>query len=446
MKSKQPKIISLLVLFAGFLLFFTGFFFDPFKVTIGEKRLDNQAESLVIGRLVKSRSDGMFSAGGLCGRCKNDSAATHIIDYQYTAFHNGHACEKYIPYLSQIGFHGVIYSLIEKASPFSPSADLTLLHVFKSGMLAGVMSLIVYWFFLEFGLLSSLLVMAGIALTPWFTYLGRDLWFCIWTNYLPFLLGLYLLKNRSEKSRPSGWLILLAVNLAILANFVINGYEWVSATLVMAAMPFFYYGIKDRWPLKNLVRHIAWLVAGSVASLLLTFTVLVYQISLVKGSFSDGIRWIIFSFQKRAHGSAEGLPEVYEKQVSQPLYEVFLKYFSAPAFKFPGFITRHTPWYLDGVLFIELILLFFLASWLIFFRPGRLSLAPARHNVLKALSITTWVSILAPFSWYIIFKGHAWSHDHIDFITWFMPFCLFGLALTGATLQVIFYRKEKKPA
>jgi len=441
MRSNTPKIKSLLFLAFTFLLFFTGFFFNPFDVLINNKRIDNQAESIVVGRLVKSRSDGMFSSAGLCGRCKNDLRDSSLFDYQYTALKEKHSCKKFFPYYSQIGFHGVIYSLILKVSPFPSSHDITILRVFKVAMLAGVLSLIVLWFYLEFGLLAALFVAAGVVLTPWITYLGRDLWFCIWTNFLPFLTALFLLKRQSERENLADWKILLIVNLMILLNFVINGYEWVSTTLVMASIPFFYYWRKDLWRPKKLIRHLFWLITGSVASLLLTFSMLAYQISLISGKFSDGIEWIIFSFQKRAHGSAEGLPEVYEDQVSHPLYEVFLQYFSAPAFKFPDFITKHTPRYFDGILFIELIVAFMVATWFVFYRYKWLRLSSLQLHNLKALAVTTWISILAPFSWYVIFKGHAWSHHHIDYITWFMPFCLFGLAIIGAVLSQLFSGK-----
>ena len=38
------------------------------------------------------------------------------------------------------------------------------------------------------------------------------------------------------------------------------------------------------------------------------------------------------------------------------------------------------------------------------------------------LVLATWFSILAPFSWYIIFKAHSFIHMHMNFIVWQMPF------------------------
>jgi hypothetical protein len=48
--------------------------------------------------------------------------------------------------------------------------------------------------------------------------------------------------------------------------------------------------------------------------------------------------------------------------------------------------------------------------------------------------LSTWVSILAPLSWFIIFKAHSYIHTHMNYIVWQMPFVLFGSALCGVVL------------
>lgn len=434
MAMRKSKITALSVFIISFLAFFFGFLFNPCHVLVKDKSLANQAESLVIGRLVKSRSDGVFSGGGLCGRCNETTLTGNVFDYQYIAYKENLPCNSFYPYLSQIGFHAVVYSVIDKISPFSPGINLWILRAFKVALLSLIMSLIVYWFFTEFGLIAAIFVFLGVLLTPWFTYLGRDLWFCIWTNFLPFVVSLFVLKREHELQRPSEIRILLYTSIAILVNFIFNGYEWVTTTLIMATIPFFFYWRKDDWPLKKLARRIAWIVAGSLASIFATFAILVFQISQVKGNFSDGIDWLIFSFQKRAYGGTD-LPDVYSKQVDHPLWQVILKYFTGTALKFPAFMTDHLPWFLDKVFFGEMVFLFLVLTVLFYYPRNLLRLSTEKLKQLRNLSMVTWISILAPFSWYVIFKGHAWSHDHINYITWFMPFCLFGLAMTGATIS-----------
>ena len=56
-----------------------------------------------------------------------------------------------------------------------------------------------------------------------------------------------------------------------------------------------------------------------------------------------------------------------------------------------------------------------------------------RQNI--ALIWTTWFSILAPLSWYVIFKAHSYIHTHMSFLLWQMPFMFFGFAVFGAAVM-----------
>jgi hypothetical protein len=433
----KSKIIAISVFIISFTAFLFSFLFNPFHVLVKNKTLANQAESMVIGRLVKSRADGIFSAGGLCGRCTVEALKdSNSWNYQYRAYKENLPCKSYYSYLSQIGFHAVVYSLIDKISTFSPDTNLWILRAFKTGTLALVMSLIVLWFFLESGLLSAVFVFLGVLLTPWFTYLGSDLWFCVWTNFLPFMVLLFLLKREHNRQKHSEFRILLYTSIAIMINFIFNGYEWVSTTLIMATIPFFYYWRKDKWPISKLVRRVLWLAAGSIVSLLATFSILVLQIAQVKGKFSDGIDWIIYSFMKRSYGGPN-IPESYAKQIDHSLGQVFDRYFFGTAIKFPSITNGSLPPYLQQIYFGELLVLFLIISVLVAIPWIQKKIIGEKKEVLVPLVITTWISILAPLSWMIIFKGHAYSHAHINYIIWFMPFCLFGLSMLGATISTL---------
>lgn len=430
-----------MVFLLSFLAFFAGFRYNAWKVLEHNRLPDNQGESMAVGRLVKSRTDGVFSAAGLCGRCNDGPKDSSLFAYQFTAYENDIPCKKFEPYLSQIGFHAAVYSMIDSISPFSSKVTLNRIRDFKSATLAMVMSFILLWFFLEMGLLPAIFVFFGVLLTPWFTFLGRDLLLCVWTNYLPFLVALFLLRKENTCGKLSEFKILLCSSLAILANFIFNGYEWVTTTLIMASVPFFYYWKKDNWPLKKLVRRISWLVAGSLASLLVSFSILIFQISKVKGSFSTGIDWLIFSFQKRTYGSADQMPEIIEKQLDHSILEVFKFSFGGAAFLLPSFLADHLSFFFNRIFFAEIVFLLMILTFLLFYKSNFLNLSSEKIQTPKNLAIISWISILAPLSWSVIFKGHAWSHYHINYITWFMPFGLFVMALAGATISAMIRRK-----
>jgi hypothetical protein len=439
MAVNRPKISQEIIFLLSFTILTLVFLFNPFRVMNGEKfrTWDRQSESLTIGRIVKARTDGIFSCGGLPGRCKCDSTGIYLFECQYSAFENETRCKKFFAYRSQIGFHAIFYSMIDAVSPFSPYGTLFILRLIKAATFSLVMSLIIYWILLEAGIWSALISLLAIAFSPAFTMMGSDLWFCVWTNFLPFMVLLLLLRQESRKGKPGQPLILLWGSLAILVNFIFNGYEWISTTLIMAAMPLFYYWQKDHWPLNKLVRRVAWLASGAIASIIVTVAILSFQISRLTGKFSDGIDWIVFSFQKRTFGGAD-MPEVYAKQIDHSLGQVFEKYFFGSAFEFPPAITGSLPFYFQKVYYGEVLMLFMLITILIswpFFRERYLK---DKMNLLRPLAIITWISLLAPLSWMIVFKGHAFSHFQLNQVIWYMPFCIFGIALTGVFLSGLF--------
>ena len=47
----------------------------------------------------------------------------------------------------------------------------------------------------------------------------------------------------------------------------------------------------------------------------------------------------------------------------------------------------------------------------------------------------TWLSILSPITWFILFKGQAYIHTHTNYLAWHMPFTFFGFALCGFVLR-----------
>jgi hypothetical protein len=53
-----------------------------------------------------------------------------------------------------------------------------------------------------------------------------------------------------------------------------------------------------------------------------------------------------------------------------------------------------------------------------------------------ALIIATWFSILAPLSWFVIFKAHSYIHTHMNYIVWQMPFTLLGFAVCGLVVKI----------
>ena len=86
-------------------------------------------ESLVVGRMIKAKRDGIFSAGGLTGQVSGIKQLTindtlqwsgQAVSSQYQAYYNDLDFTSFNPYFSQIGFQAISFSLIDKILPLSP--------------------------------------------------------------------------------------------------------------------------------------------------------------------------------------------------------------------------------------------------------------------------------------------------------------------------------------
>jgi len=100
--------------------------------------------------------------------------------------------------------------------------------------------------------------------------------------------------------------------------------------------------------------------------------------------------------------------------------------------------------YVLKIRYLYLIGLFLVASILVWL-PRRRSRPWPSHRSARALVGTTWFSILAPLSWFVLFKAHSDVHTHMNFLVWQMPFTLFGFAVVGRWLVDLGVRARSRP-
>ena len=218
--------------------------------------------------MVKSRQDGIFSAGGLngWGTAKSTDAEwipSTALGPQYTAYLYKLSFEKFSTYNSQPGGQGMIFSLLDRLIPLSPESKLRLFYVLTALLSAGALTFIVSWFYEEFGGWVAIFVIVSAVLSQWLTVFGKNLWWSLWAFYLPMIVVLYYLKRRRVPENRQfirfGILIFIAVSI----KCFINGYEYITTTLVMMMVPFVYYVILDKWSRHQCVK---WTLAAGLGS------------------------------------------------------------------------------------------------------------------------------------------------------------------------------------
>ncbi|HIE30409.1 TPA: hypothetical protein EYP66_24375 [Candidatus Poribacteria bacterium] len=414
------------------LLLGLGFYNNRWKAAnqdwFAQHQLDT--ESLVIGRMVKSRRDGIFSSGGLPGQVLGGQIQEDVIKSQYEAYYKNWDFETFSPYYSQIGFQGITLSLLDKITPFSSEKNIKALKWFNSMLFALTLSIIIVWFYLEFGLISSVTVLLTTLFSQWVTVFGRNLWWVMWAFYLPFIASLFILILKKKS-----YLAIILTFITVFIKCLYNGYEYITTTILMMLTPYIYYSIIERWQLKLVVKKVSIIVTTAIVTVLSSTIILAYQISAVTGSFKKGLHHIfIYSVGKRTHGDATNYPQVYADSLNAGTLEVIDKYLKGIIFDFNNFF--NTSYGFSRINYLTVIVLFAVFSCLIYLSKHYPEKVPFRkicqnRRKLSALAVSTWFSFLAPLSWFVIFKGHSYIHTHMNYITWHMPFTLLGFALFG---------------
>lgn len=257
---------------------------------------DTQAH--VIGRIVKSRQDGFFSAGGLTGwgsplQSIPDSPVDQwpdqqSIDFQYRAYREGLTFNSYKPYLSQPGGQAFCFGLLDWLLPLTAEAKLELFYVLTCLLSASVLALVVVWFFLEFGWCVAIFTLVSLVFAQFLVVFGRNLWWSIWAFYLPMVGVMYFLRHDRTATKRHHIRCGILVFVLTALKCWINGFEFITTTVVMMLVPFIYYWIRDGTGARATLKRL--FVATSFAGLAILFSVVVlcFQVAAVKGGSA---RW-----------------------------------------------------------------------------------------------------------------------------------------------------------
>lgn len=419
-------------------------FYNNFWNAANQKWFDGfqyDSESLIVGKLILADQDGILAQGGLLGRFHKIPEVKDINLYQYDIYKNNLDIDnlKFNTYNSQTGGQAFIFVLLDSISPFSNITNIKIFKLLTSILTAFVFSLILLWFFENFGLGTALIILTLILFSQWITVFGRNLYWGLWSFYIPFITVLTILSIENKKNYFLSLKKLFGlVYLSVFLKCFFSGFEYITTTLIMLVTPFTYYAILDKWDLRILFKRIIFTAFGSICAILSLFAILTYQISIVKDSVIKGFEHIWESFVKRTYGNSSDYPELIKESFNSRIHDVLIEYWNGIAIDFNNIFINSLRKELLKIEFGELILLFAIFSGLslALSKLSNTNISNKKRNI--ALIATCWFSILAPLSWLILFKSHSYIHTHMNCIVWYMPFALFGYALIGIAILWIF--------
>ncbi|MDR3272305.1 MAG: hypothetical protein LBT29_02315 [Flavobacteriaceae bacterium] len=424
--------LLLLLLFFAFSASFYCFFWSEYTY------FDDGSESLVIGRLLESEKTGILSYGGFTGRLVPDDSPAFLESNnsinQYQLFLNdkkSFSDYRYITYNSQSGGQALLYSSIDKISPFSNEINLNIFRGINAILSAFVFLLFLSWCSRNYSFFNTFLTGLLLFLSPWIATFAHNLWWALWAFYLPFLCMLLLLERRHSGKAVSQNKIFLLLYASMFFKCIFNGMEYITTTLTAVFVPIVYYFVLEKKSFKDF--FVFSLKAGMI-SILAVFSeilIIILQLKVLKGTFKAGLDHIIISYNKR---TSDVVINDWTSSISNNEYiQLIIKYLAGDAFS----------WSEQKIRFCYIIFLVFLSSIVLLFLKNK------KRETYKPLVFSTIFSVFTALSWILIFKQHSFIHTHLNFIVWYMPFLLFGflsisvcISTLGEKILTIFKNKQ----
>lgn len=397
-------------------------------------------EHLVIARLVQSRQAGMFSYGGLLGfgDITTWNVDSSVIEHEYSLFLNGGQFSAYWSYNSVPGFEAIPFSLIERYSGMTPASNIKLFRLTEAILSAAVLSMFLVWILGEFGLAAALAGLLFMTLSEWMTLFGANFYWNLWAFYLP-LVGLcFYLQHSDQTGQHSRVNLFLILAVTILIKCLFNGFEFISTALIVPFSALVYYGLRSKWNLSVFISRFGSAAAGALSGAGLGLGVLALQIAARTGSFGQAVTFIQYTSGKRSFGDPAQYSGIEADSLRANLLNVLGTYINGRAINLNGVFQVNIPGL--EISYLQVFILFGIAT-LLFFWQERYRGGFSQPAKARALLATTWFSALAPLSWFVLFKAHSYIHTQLNFITWQMPFTLFGCVLCGYVLANLLQRK-----
>lgn len=434
---KNNKLLTFLLLLFGGTLFLLPNFYNN-KWTVVEPAYYDEwqirYDRLVIARLVQTRQDGFFSAGGLLGLGDatnwNFLSATH--NHQINKYFEGGEFQSYLVYKSNPGFQGILYGSIDKLLSIPGEQKIRIFRGTTALLSALSFGLIFTFLTVEFGILAGAFMLLFSAVSIWTVLPAGSIFWNLWAFYLPFLAGTYLLAISTKTGIYPAIRIYLILFAATLIRILLSGFDLMTTGLIMSTVPIVFYGISEKWDWKTFFERF---VKISIALSIATFTgltIMSAQIAAADGNTGNVFSYIEERFGHHFAGNSEFYTSGGIEATKIGVLEIVGKYLVMPAVnvRLPGEDTQ--------VLYWHLVILFAVFTALYFLFHKKQDGYP-RKTI--ALIVTTWYSLSAPLSWVILFRPHSIIHTHVNTMGWQMPFTLLGFALCGYVITDLFKRK-----
>ena len=143
----------------------------------------------------------------------------------------------------------------------------------------------------------SLIFVLALIISPWITPIARNVYFFIFSYFLPFLITIYF-SNRIQSSYKNVIVMLTLLYISFL--FIsLTGYYYLTVVVAFSVIPIFHYYLKNNLPRIKLIKNLSLIFITSIMS----FTTALFMHYSALDSEEDPARWIYLTAQKRLSSS-----------------------------------------------------------------------------------------------------------------------------------------------
>lgn len=415
-----------------------GSYFDYFQY---------DSESLVVGRLMLSERDGVMAHAGFLGKVKPVPPNEDPFWYQYESYCKKTDFKDYEAYYSQPGMQGFFYGIFCKITGVTGESSLTFFYWLISLFTALIFTLFLIWVQVRWRLAIAVFTFITILFSQWIIYFGHNLFWVLGIFYLPFVASLWFLQCAESRIKRPLLMTFVLLFSTMLLKCLFTGFEYITTTSIMSVVPWIFFGIVYKWNLKSFLSRFFSVSAGIISAIIITLLWLATQLSFIKGSLSEGFKYILYSLNTRTYSvNNVSIDSSFQESLDSNLFDVLATYWNGTAFDLSHWFDNPFMQSMSKISFGTCIILFLVISFIVI-KSDSIKTYPTFRRQQIALIITLWVSLLAPLSWFVIFKGHSSVHTHMNHIVWHMPFMLLGAVLTGSSafffIRNLIHKKSK---
>lgn len=367
-----------------------------------------------------------------------ENSLTFLQDMQkFGGFLNGRGPDGiFTVYESQTGFYSSILKLIQSITKINADDFVKGTRVLFAMFLSGMLTLLSISLKRKYGLFAS--VVFSIFPVTIFWFLGPAsylIWF-YFILFIPFFVSIFIYpKVQLQKLTFNKllWLIFASEVLVFL-----RGYTYFPELIASAAIPVFFYNLRDRKTFKEIFFNAFFICLVGLASLIIVLSIHYLQLGLFNKDFGEAFSYIY------GRGLIRGATGDTNLMTATQIFQEWLKvnvFYIPPKFfeVFPQFEEGFQNINSLGNLHVFAFVLVGISMILKIFERALAKgseLCQKEINELFYFGLTTIVAMVVSWSWFPAL-GHMSHHFHMNGIMYMIPFGLTLFMFTGVFVQTL---------